>query len=412
MGNIFSGAQVTLIAAAGEDPNYGLPGVRDRSGYCCDMGQSVTVGPVTLVTCPVPPAAAIRTSKWATRAWTYQEGYLSKKRLIFTDQRVVLICNETIMVETVQGLTFGSLKLLEDLIPRPPGIRRIPGKFGGVFLEEIHRYMVEYSKRHLSYDSDALDAISGILDALEKETVFHFALFHIWGVPMVFKRYHQSPLLSIGLTWFHIKSCQRRKDMPSWSCLGWKGPISVKFLTDLVLDSIATRSITVRGYRTLRDYVRKKPTGASSSHSANSKHLEVEGLVFDLNIIDVDWTEEEMARFPSFTRGFHVTFDHSEDAVAFIPVYWDKERIDASGYQGLVLSRTESAVTVVILEQKEDGDYERIGIFQYPFFSRTGTKGVGYRDKSGKLLEAYPDDSSPRHPYWLRNANKKNLTIV
>jgi hypothetical protein len=86
---MYQNAQITIVASAGEDPTHGLPGVSagDRSTQAC-----ATIGKHFLVSTPSNPQESILSSKWKTRAWTYQEALFSRRRLFFTDKQVYYEC--------------------------------------------------------------------------------------------------------------------------------------------------------------------------------------------------------------------------------------------------------------------------------------------------------------------------------
>lgn len=65
---IYENAIVTLIAAAGEGADHGLPGV---SGCCPRIRQPVLTHKSCLLTGIRPPSRDIFASKWSQRAWTY-----------------------------------------------------------------------------------------------------------------------------------------------------------------------------------------------------------------------------------------------------------------------------------------------------------------------------------------------------
>ncbi|KAH7093544.1 heterokaryon incompatibility [Paraphoma chrysanthemicola] len=65
MGAIYSAAQLTVIASAGEDPSCGLSGVStDRVTF-----REVTIGDFTVRFIPEPVTHEICLSTWASRAW-------------------------------------------------------------------------------------------------------------------------------------------------------------------------------------------------------------------------------------------------------------------------------------------------------------------------------------------------------
>jgi hypothetical protein len=88
MGLIYQTAEVTLIAAAGEGPEHGLPGIRRRT-ISQPQGQ---IGKHFLVSPMMNLIYTIIKSKWMTRAWTYQEAISSRRRLVFTDEQMYFEC--------------------------------------------------------------------------------------------------------------------------------------------------------------------------------------------------------------------------------------------------------------------------------------------------------------------------------
>lgn len=91
-GYIYAAAQLTIIAAAGDDPTYGLPGVGSHSrGYV--SYESVDQFSLTAVTTLDVDLAQ---SQWASRAWTFQEGYLSRRRLFISHGYAIFACNRNI----------------------------------------------------------------------------------------------------------------------------------------------------------------------------------------------------------------------------------------------------------------------------------------------------------------------------
>ena len=68
MDKIYSCAQLTIVAAAGEDANYSLPKVNLRS----HQSQAILeIYGVKVVQIFPHPAAVLKNSSWSKRGWTY-----------------------------------------------------------------------------------------------------------------------------------------------------------------------------------------------------------------------------------------------------------------------------------------------------------------------------------------------------
>jgi hypothetical protein len=90
MDKIYQNAYLTLIAGAGQGPDHGLPGIRDRR-----VGTRVEarIGSQTAYVISPHPVNNLLRSKWNSRAWVYQEAALSQRRLIFTDEEIFFHCD-------------------------------------------------------------------------------------------------------------------------------------------------------------------------------------------------------------------------------------------------------------------------------------------------------------------------------
>ncbi|KAK0741616.1 heterokaryon incompatibility protein-domain-containing protein [Apiosordaria backusii] len=100
MNAIYAVADLTFIAASGNSEDDGLPGVGIKSRQ---PQEKIVVGDLTLTQgfCHLQPM--LLKSKWATRAWTFQEGCLSRRSLFFTDQQVYFACNGMYCAESVDS---------------------------------------------------------------------------------------------------------------------------------------------------------------------------------------------------------------------------------------------------------------------------------------------------------------------
>ncbi|KAF2660313.1 HET-domain-containing protein, partial [Lophiostoma macrostomum CBS 122681] len=87
---IYRDADVTIIDATGKDPYGGLSGVRPSSRS--PHQPSVRLRTFELLSAMRRPEWDIMNSWWSTRGWTFQEGLLSSRRLVFTSQQVYFHC--------------------------------------------------------------------------------------------------------------------------------------------------------------------------------------------------------------------------------------------------------------------------------------------------------------------------------
>jgi hypothetical protein len=197
MAAIYACAQLTIVAAEGENPDHGLLHISRKPD---PLLVSASLNLLQFVPFPdqSEAVAALGTSIWASRAWTFQECYFSRRRLFFTGDQVVYICND------------------ENDRRMPAGWS--PSQDRSVLISQDNcaqaiRIIRAYSDRQLSYESDALAAIVSTLDALRGDT-----MQHVWAVPLR----NQEPLLF----WSHDEPCTRRYGFPSWSPIAWTGKLN------------------------------------------------------------------------------------------------------------------------------------------------------------------------------------------
>jgi len=73
---IYQNAELTIVAAAGDDPSYGLPGVCEQKRKSYNLTTCANIGKHFLISTYAYPVHSVLGTKWITRAWTYQEGLL------------------------------------------------------------------------------------------------------------------------------------------------------------------------------------------------------------------------------------------------------------------------------------------------------------------------------------------------
>lgn len=247
MGLIYRGAEVTIVAAAGKDESCGLPGV----GTTPRIKQNIiNLGSCTILATSQDPSSFIRKkSRWCTRGWTFQEGLLSRRRLLFTGHQTIFECNTTSWMEAVGGLEFiddprridwggkASTSIFRRYLPGAP--TNDTSNFQ-VDAELARRYTEwffiagQFTKRELSFDSDSLHAFAGIMDFKRRVEP---PVLNISGLPYVLSRkaeasQHVETHLVVSLCWFHYTgtSARRRLGFPSWTWAGWAGAVRWMFL--------------------------------------------------------------------------------------------------------------------------------------------------------------------------------------
>ncbi|KAK8109691.1 HET-domain-containing protein [Apiospora kogelbergensis] len=204
MGQIYNQASLVIFAAAGTDPSYGLPGI---SKPRTDPPGAVITGKYKTVPVPEDPFCLVSDSVWATRGWTYQEGFLSRRRLFFTASQLLFECEWS----RCEELAFdkGLHKIQPIPTERPEGYRS---------LREFHRRIKDFSSRQLGYVEDRLRAYLGVLASFSAAPQ---PIYHIWGVPVVSNLQGEWQLCLNDLV--TTTPSYRNPMFPSWSWLGWAG---------------------------------------------------------------------------------------------------------------------------------------------------------------------------------------------
>ncbi|MCJ1406018.1 hypothetical protein MMC19_000083 [Ptychographa xylographoides] len=222
---------------------------------------------------------SVKNSVWATRAWTKQEGMLSRHCLVVSGYEAALTCQESCISESNRRAG------TEDSIARLPNADRAQIGRGmhneffarsirGGFLYDYTQVIGDYSKRQLSYPSDALNATRGILADYESALNARF----FWGLPV--------DQFQEALAWrpFGQERChvqRRRSGFPSWSWTSYPGPVSF----------IYSAMSFCKRYQFFAPFVKDRPYVVDISTPNPDNLLEMEHqavLVFQALGIDVD----------------------------------------------------------------------------------------------------------------------------
>lgn len=253
MDRIYQCAELAIMAAAGDDCHYGLPGVSKRARQVPDpfiLDDTLTFG-----ICPAGKAHW-QNGAWHQRGWTFQETYLPRRRLVFSDTLVHFECTfykpwqrensggfETVRHSTKEArklergyMYFTTARAIVDWneiypLTSAASLQEMDaytrqGDFERC-LSEYYLFVSNYTRRKLSYASDALNAFHGLANTMQD---LHHPVYNIAGVPFIVGKkptgtdYWAESSFSLGLGWFSIEGMNRSDDQdtvdgrfPSWS---------------------------------------------------------------------------------------------------------------------------------------------------------------------------------------------------
>lgn len=233
MNLIYQGAYLTIIAAAGDDANAGLPGLRPESRP--PRPDKIPLGPLRFTNLIHDLSASnddvTSNTRWATRSWTFQEGILSRRRLIFTAEQIYWICSKFTRCEQIhlEGTCFS--RTCNRALVRRERENPFSITLPEAGIEELFAYVCQYSMTELRDPSDRLDAFKGMLSFTQSMKggkyfaalpVSYFIVALLWSiVPDSASVVEGSEVNEQSAT--HPSRCF---PFPSWSWLAWKGRVT------------------------------------------------------------------------------------------------------------------------------------------------------------------------------------------
>ncbi|KAK8030225.1 HET-domain-containing protein [Apiospora rasikravindrae] len=427
MHRVYSNAFLTIIAGAGRDAHHGLPGV--SSG----RPKQIKFQLGNLQFDEVFPSnnLALTNSAWATRAWTYQESYFSRRRLCFTEKQVLWICNDCTQAECISSSSRGA-----DHVETPVPLRRHKHVF---IIGDMQYDICLYTARLLSYPSDSLNAILGVLQYYVELTTepqhcgnepakgrgnrralaSGIDINHAWGVPLYRERQSQEIMFDVG--WRHLKPGTRRPEFPSWSWAGWAGQIH--FLESVVAPDMNWSFMTNRHIEVPRDAFHNQTVQGDDAPR---------GLVITTKVCPVTLWDNSTGHMTNQTTSskFRVVFQLTETVYAgteWAPDEVPDEVPDVHGdylaasfwHKGEVfLDRYVNSFTGQMILRRRDQDFERIGISHMPKVNNPDWfyKNWTYFDAAGNILDLSDDDKEhlkeqDGHWWWYEHAETQRICI-
>ena len=220
MASIYANAYLTVVAAGGEDANYGLRGIE---------GAEPRATAPEIVRFPGRKDMLVyglmswrpEDSIWAKRGWTFQEALFSRRILVFNGL-ISWFCRAAHWQEFLRSPTEYSERA--NQFSADPSLY-LPSRYAARLprwpdLETWSNHLKEFNDRQLTYDEDAIDAFAGVTSVFQP--LFDGGI--LWGIPEMF--------FDTCIIWQPIGALRRRgahgavlgeNPFPSWSWVGWEG---------------------------------------------------------------------------------------------------------------------------------------------------------------------------------------------
>ncbi|KAK1752711.1 HET-domain-containing protein [Echria macrotheca] len=446
MDEIYRGADLTIVASAGTHADYGIPGVSVTPREA--PPRLVTIGKYTLVDMPKESFSLSRAeANWFERGWTYQEGVLSRRRLMFTENQVCFQCED---MDVWEGLDI-PLDILH-YEPRVPLDQDTGRQFRQARTFDVLQWF-QYQKtthsvdfhimcflsRELTRPDDAIRAVKGIFSRFNAtcrtiRVLSGLPLYVTAGKtaelllgPPNYPMCHAA-LLALAWKFGWSSNVKRREPFPTWTWAGWQkrsgysglgyqranhgSSMVIQGLTALPSVQVGVMAMS-EAEETQADSIRPVtwqeldhlPWDASGGQ-LDIPFLALTGWTFKVSLLVAEEsgkTELEFSVLPPWYSGFFerdVWFQYHHDHGAALarglreigegskllamPLYWDHQTVN-----------TEQAdmPTLILAQTSREVDgkpvYERIGLARFFF-----------RGKNLTALLAETDSS--RLPSWAR----------
>ncbi|KAJ4345529.1 uncharacterized protein N0V89_011662 [Didymosphaeria variabile] len=278
---VYGNALLTVVVAPDktEAEGVGLPGYRNTS----NPRRKITHETHGLELSVPKPCIddVISYTRWETRGWTFQEAHLSRRLLFFTSQQLYYQCSCGVRCEDTAGegqepTAFvqhstnlwnpksahedDSEDIRDDLF-----LSRSSHTDPSRLLRTHDFLLTDFGRRELSFPSDILNAVQGILKVFSNSMGTGFFA----GLPIKW--------LDHALLWQLYDGGKRRSGFPSFSWAGWEGIVDAP----IWLGPRATRRL-ITWYRSVADRYMcietEVPMGEESTSLVIPTHSAIEHL--------------------------------------------------------------------------------------------------------------------------------------
>jgi Heterokaryon incompatibility protein (HET) len=240
MDSIYSLAELTIIAATGSGAHDGVAGLSTPR----KLDQEICQVSSNLALMTIPTENTYTSCVYSRRGWTLQERVLSRRALMFTEGQAFWSCGCADWTERISLEPCGlKLETSQWTIPRIHlgNYELVPGEHYQDFSRQHYNILPRfYALKEFSSESDALDAIAGLLRRIARITGDEFHWGHIlsgfFDQSLSWRRTRVDLERRTALCPFRDTRSLYSVRFPSWSWLGWK--TSIKFVLDLQLNAL------------------------------------------------------------------------------------------------------------------------------------------------------------------------------
>ncbi|KAL8750074.1 MAG: hypothetical protein Q9184_006556 [Pyrenodesmia sp. 2 TL-2023] len=341
MGYIYRDAYLTIVAAAGKDADYGLPGLEGLS-YAKSKELYYIPRPSTRIDTEDDPwrkeqnhHALLQDATWNQRGWTLSELMSSQRVLCFHNHTVTWECHCAVWHEESTLDYFGDQCLSRTSRPGYGFHQTLWPD-----LEAYSRLVQEYTMRKFSRVEDVTSACAGITTTLSRS----FSGPFIHGLPELY--FDAALLWRLKQTsdWAQMASLEHAKTgIPSWSWQGWNLVESVPLdLTAWTSRSRHQRRTSLGRHRWSFAKMRTNPTCQWYLQGSNQTRIARTDLfMYDPAIYDTFQTEctgwQDMGEYFVHECDPETWFDFP------LPLLRDPDRVEVQEQSHLLNFKTERA---------------------------------------------------------------------
>jgi hypothetical protein len=217
---VYQRAHLTIVALDGKNMDAGLPGISRPLSKTLQPIFDTEDGQVMATYVEDIWDRVASKPPWDRRGWTFQEGVLSRRSLIFDQTNVTMRCQQEYLHDSM------SIDLDDDRIPTLLSQKHFWDNGYGIDLTErkwnfmtFDALLSVFSGRALKTPSDILLACTGALNQITRNTGVTFT----FGLPRI------DILRALNWRAHHKHRIRRRPGFPSWSWTGWVGRMEYSY---------------------------------------------------------------------------------------------------------------------------------------------------------------------------------------